>query len=129
MAGATVAGRRFGAGRSMLSVECSQYFSFAALFLFLLALAWPAPSFAGVRLRDMVMISGARDNQLVGYGLVVGLAGDGDKDQAYTKQTVANMLSRYGINIPAATLSAKNVAVVMITADIPPFLKPGARLM
>jgi flagellar P-ring protein FlgI len=82
----------------------------------------------GVRIRDLVMISGARDNQLVGYGLVVGLAGDGDKDQVYTKQSVANMLQRYGINIPAATLSAKNVAVVMVTADIPPFLKSGARI-
>ena len=82
----------------------------------------------GVKLRDMVMISGARDNQLVGYGLVVGLAGDGDKDQIYTKQSVANMLARYGINIPAATISAKNVAVVMITADIPAFIKPGARI-
>ena len=74
------------------------------------------------------MISGARDNQLVGYGLVVGLAGDGDKDQANTKQTVANMLMRFGVNIPAATLSAKNVAVVMVSADIPPFLKNGARI-
>jgi flagellar P-ring protein precursor FlgI len=82
----------------------------------------------GVRLRDLVMISGARDNQLVGYGLVAGLAGDGDKDQVYTKQTVANMLLRYGINIAATTISAKNVAVVMVTADIPPFLKNGARI-
>ena len=82
----------------------------------------------GVKLRDLVMISGARDNQLVGYGLVAGLAGDGDKDQAYTKQTVANILMRYGINIPAATLSAKNVAVVMVTADIPPFLRNGTRI-
>jgi flagellar P-ring protein precursor FlgI len=81
-----------------------------------------------VRVRDLVMVSGARDNQLVGYGLVVGLAGDGDKDQAYTKQSVANMLQRYGINIPASTMSAKNVAVVMVTADIPAFAKPGARL-
>jgi flagellar P-ring protein precursor FlgI len=78
--------------------------------------------------RDLVMVSGARDNQLVGYGLVVGLAGDGDKDQAYTKQSVANMLQRYGINIPASTMSAKNVAVVMVTADIPAFMKPGTRL-
>ena len=83
---------------------------------------------AGVKLRDLVMISGARDNQLVGYGLVAGLAGDGDKDQVYTKQTVANLLMRYGINIPATTISAKNVAVVMVTADIPPFLKNGARI-
>ncbi|MDR3459830.1 MAG: flagellar basal body P-ring protein FlgI [Verrucomicrobiae bacterium] len=95
----------------------------------LLALLVPAPLFGGgVQLRDMVMISGARDNQLVGYGLVVGLAGDGDKDQVYTKQSVANMLSRYGVNIPAATISAKNVAVVMITADIPPFVRNGARI-
>jgi len=85
-------------------------------------------SAAGVKLRDLVMISGARDNQLVGYGLVAGLAGDGDKDQPYDKQSVANMPLRYGINIPASTLSAKNVAVVMVTADIPPFLKNGARI-
>ena len=83
---------------------------------------------ASVRLRDMVMIAGARDNQLVGYGLVVGLAGDGDKDPVYTKQTVANMLQRYGINIPATTLSSKNVGVVLVTGDIPAFLKPGSRL-
>jgi flagellar P-ring protein FlgI len=82
----------------------------------------------GVRLRDLVMIAGARDNQLVGYGLVVGLAGDGDKDQIYTKQSVANMLQRYGINIPITTLSAKNVAAVMVTADIPAFAKNGGRL-
>jgi flagellar P-ring protein FlgI len=82
----------------------------------------------GVRLRDLVMIAGARDNQLVGFGLVVGLAGDGDKDQIYTKQSVANMLQRYGINIPITTLSAKNVAAVMVTADIPAFAKNGGRL-
>lgn len=99
------------------------------VFGLVLALLWPANLFAaGVRVRDLVMIAGARDNQLVGYGLVAGLAGDGDKDQVYTKQTVANMMMRYGINIPASTLSAKNVAVVMVTADIPPFIKPGARI-
>jgi flagellar P-ring protein precursor FlgI len=95
------------------------------LVLFLLPLSLPGE---GVRLRDLVMVSGARDNQLVGYGLVAGLAGDGDKDQVYTKQTVANMLLRYGLNISAAVLSEKNVAVVMVTADIPPFLKNGARI-
>jgi len=85
-------------------------------------------SASGVRLRDLVMVSGARDNQLVGFGLVAGLAGDGDKDPIYTKQTVANMLQRYGITVPATTLSAKNVAVVMVTADIPAFVKSGTRL-
>jgi flagellar P-ring protein precursor FlgI len=95
----------------------------------LLVLALPASlAGAGVRLRDLVMVAGARDNQLVGYGLVVGLAGDGDKDQQYTKQAIANLLLRYGVNIPATALSAKNVAVVMVTADIPPFLKNGTRI-
>jgi flagellar P-ring protein precursor FlgI len=56
------------------------------------------------------------------------LAGDGDKDQQYTKQAIANLLLRYGVNIPATALSAKNVAVVMVTADIPPFLKNGTRI-
>lgn len=82
----------------------------------------------GEQVRDLVMVSGARDNQLVGYGLVAGLAGDGDKDPIYTQQTVANLLRRYGITVPVTTLSAKNVAVVMVTADIPAFVKPGARL-
>ena len=94
-----------------------------------LALLLPcSASASGVRVRDLVMVAGARDNQLVGYGLVAGLANDGDKDPIYTKQTVANMLQRYGINVPPTTLSSKNVAVVMITADIPAFIKPGQRL-
>jgi len=97
--------------------------------LLLALMGFAATTFAsGVRLRDLVMVSGVRDNQLVGYGLVAGLAGEGDKDPVYTKQTIANMLLRYGISIPAATLSAKNVAVVMVTADIPAFIKPGARI-
>lgn len=95
---------------------------------FLLAVAVMLPCSAAIRVRDLVMVNGVRDNQLVGFGLVVGLAGDGDKDPVYTKQAVANMLQRYGINVPPSTLSAKNVAVVMVTADIPAFLKPGARL-
>jgi len=82
----------------------------------------------GVRVRDLAIVAGARDNQLVGYGLVAGLAGDGDKDPVYSKQTIANMLQRYGINIPPSTISSKNVAIVMVTADIPAFFKPGERL-
>jgi flagellar P-ring protein precursor FlgI len=111
----------------MLVVGCSRFPAkiFLALILFLFAF----PIFAAdVRLRDLVMIAGARDNQLVGYGLVVGLAGDGDKDPVYTQQTIANMLRRYGVNVPATTLSAKNVAVVMVTADIPAFAKEGSRI-
>jgi flagellar P-ring protein FlgI len=107
-------------------------FLFPAFACALLLTLLPANLFGqgvqGVRLRDLVMVSGVRDNQLVGYGLVAGLAGDGDKDQIYTKQTVANLLQRYGISIPASTISSKNVAVVMVTADIGPFLKNGARI-
>ncbi len=98
------------------------------LLVLALALTPGAISSTGVRIRDLAMIAGARDNQLVGYGLVVGLAGDGDKDPLYAKQTLANLLQRFGLTVPAATLSSKNIAVVMVTADIPAFIKPGARL-
>ena len=103
--------------------------AFGLLSCLLLAAATHRCSAAGaVQVRDLVMVAGARDNQLAGFGLVVGLAGDGDKDPVYTKQTVANLLQRYGINVPPTTLSSKNVGVVMVTADIPAFAKPGSRL-
>jgi len=98
------------------------------LFLVLFT-AFASAAFAGgARIKDIAVVSGARDNQLVGYGLVVGLAGDGDKNPIQTVQTLANILQRYGLTVPVATLSAKNVAVVMVTADIPAFKKPGTKL-
>jgi flagellar P-ring protein precursor FlgI len=83
---------------------------------------------AASRVKDLAFISGARDNQLVGYGLVTGIAADGDKNPVYTLQSIANMLQRYGINVPPAALSAKNIAAVMVTADIKAFSKVGARI-
>lgn len=83
---------------------------------------------AASRIKDLVMVSGARENQLVGYGLVVGLAGDGDKNPVYTLQSIANMLQRFGVTVPPATLSSKNVAAVMVTADIRAFAKSGSRM-
>ena len=80
------------------------------------------------RIKDLVMVAGARDNQLVGYGLVVGLAGDGDKDPVYTVQAVANMLQRFGVTVPPATLSSKNVSAVIVTANIQAFAKMGTRI-
>ncbi len=113
----------------MFKVRCSPVrSSTGVLALLILVLSFVPVLAGGVRVRDLVMVSGARDNQLVGFGLVAGLAGDGDKDPVYTKQTIANLLQRYGINVPPTTLSARNVAVVMVTADIPAFVKPGARL-
>jgi flagellar P-ring protein precursor FlgI len=85
-------------------------------------------SAAGVRIKDLMTIAGAEENQLVGLGLVTGLAGDGDKDPVYTVQSVANMLQEHGITVPPATISSKNVAVVTITAKIPPFAKSGAAI-
>jgi len=86
----------------------------------------------GVRIKDLSYIKGARHNQLVGYGLVVGLNSTGDKDTVYSKQSIANMLLRYGIRVPGAPdgtgVSSKNVAAVMIIADIPPFVKNGAKI-
>ena len=82
----------------------------------------------GSRVKDLTMIAGARENQLVGYGLVVGLAGDGDKNPLYTLQALGNLLQRYGVNVPASALSSKNVAAVMVTAQVPAFKKSGAKL-
>ena len=86
----------------------------------------------GVRIKDLAYVKGARHNQLVGYGLVVGLNNTGDKDTVYSKQSIANMLLRYGIRVPGAPdgtgVSSKNVAAVMIIADIPPFVKNGAKI-
>jgi flagellar P-ring protein precursor FlgI len=113
--------------------RCAPLFNRIRLaFLAVLTLAWFSFSAAAddVRVGDLVTVSGARDNQLNGFGLVVGLAGDGDKDPVYTQQTIANMLQRYGVNVQSilTQISAKNVAVVIVTADIPAFAKPGARI-
>ena len=99
--------------------------TFVAAYCFLLL---AAPAFAASRVKDIAMVAGARDNQLIGYGLITGIAGDGDKNPIYTLQTVANFLQRFGMNVPPATLSAKNVAAVMVTADISAFKKNGSRV-
>lgn len=82
-----------------------------------------------VRLKDIAQIEGVRSNQLVGYGLVVGLSGTGDSQQAiFTAQSVANMLEKFGIVVPQSSVKVKNVAAVMVTADLPPFVRPGAKI-
>lgn len=91
------------------------------------ALLLPAAARAS-RVKDLALVEGGRDNQLVGYGLVVGLAGDGDSNAVTTLRSVANLLQRYGLTLNASDIKAKNVAAVMITAEIGAFLKPGARI-
>jgi flagellar P-ring protein FlgI len=86
-----------------------------------------------VLIRDIATVEGVRDNALVGYGLVVGLRGTGDKQQTYfTVQTLASVLARMGVEIPASvlqsTVQVKNVAAVFVTATLPPFSPPGMHL-
>lgn len=86
-----------------------------------------------VLLRDIASVEGIRNNSLIGYGLVVGLKGTGDKQQTYfTIQTLASVLQRMGVEIPPAvlqtTVQVKNVAAVFVTASLPPFARPGMAL-
>lgn len=82
-----------------------------------------------VRIKDIASIEGVRANQLVGYGIIVGLEGTGDSQQTkFTAQSVANLLDAYGISIAADKLKIKNVASVMITATLPPFARAGSTI-
>ena len=79
------------------------------------------------RLLDMVDVEGVRSNQLIGYGLVVGLNGTGDKS-SFTKQSLVNMLRDFGLTIETKDINSKNVAAVTVSAALPPFARPGQRL-
>ena len=88
-----------------------------------------APPAHAERLKDIGQFQGLRANQLTGYGVVVGLAGTGDDSLDYATQGVKGTVSRFGINLPAGINPAlKNAAAVLITAELPPFAKPGQRL-
>jgi flagellar P-ring protein precursor FlgI len=96
----------------------------------LLALAlsvWSSQAMAD-RLKDLVSFGGVRANQLVGYGVVVGLAGTGDGNSGLTLQSLESLISRLGLQVNARDLNAKNAAAVMVTAELGPFLKVGQRL-
>ena len=97
-----------------------------------LTLLWPGLAGAQVRIKDIADVEGVRDNQLVGYGLVVGLNGTGDRlDSAvFTRQSLIGMLERLGVNTrdQEAKLQTKNVAAVMVTASLPAFARTGGRI-
>ncbi len=83
----------------------------------------------GVRIKDITEIKGVRQNQLVGYGLVVGLNGTGDSDNAiFTIQSLVSMLERMGVTVQAEDIEVDNVAAVMVTADLPAFARTGSRI-
>ncbi|MDZ7590147.1 MAG: flagellar basal body P-ring protein FlgI [Rubrivivax sp.] len=92
------------------------------------ALWWPQPAAASVRIKEVAAVQGVRSNPLVGYGLVVGLDGTGDQttQTPFTTQSLNAMLQQFGITLPpGANLQLKNVAAVMVTAQLPPFALPG----
>jgi flagellar P-ring protein precursor FlgI len=98
------------------------------LALTLLILLFPLEVFAA-RLKDLMEVEGVRGNYLVGYGVVVGLKGTGDGDQTkFTVQSVVNMLEKFGVRVPKEQVKLKNAAAVMVTAYLPPNVKPGQRI-
>jgi len=81
------------------------------------------------RIKDIASVEGVRDNQLVGYGLVVGLHGTGDSQQTgFSTQTLASMLLRMGVSVPATGIRVQNLAAVFVSATLPPFSRPGAAI-
>jgi flagellar P-ring protein FlgI len=98
-------------------------------FLALLALTLAAQPATAQRVKDLGGFQGIRTNQLTGYGVVVGLPGTGDDNLEYTVQSMKGVAARFGLNLPAGVSPGlKNAAVVMITAELPPFAKPGQKL-
>jgi flagellar P-ring protein precursor FlgI len=92
--------------------------------LFPLAAAPPT-----VRLKEIVSVEGVRDNQLMGYGLVVGLAGTGDRRQTlFSAQSLTNLLERMGLTVSATAIQVKNTAAVMVTSTLPPYAQAGSRI-
>lgn len=100
---------------------------FAAL-LALQSIAVPG-ALGAARLKELVSLEGVRDNQLMGYGLVVGLAGTGDRRQTvFSAQSLTNLLERMGLTVSPTSIQVKNTAAVMVTATLPPYAQAGSRI-
>jgi len=102
----------------------------ALLTSLLVALASPTASQAKSRIKDLVAFEGVRDNDLLGYGLVGGLNGTGDtlRNAPFTEQTIQSMLDRLGINVRNQSLRTRNIAAVLVTANLPPFMNVGGKI-
>jgi flagellar P-ring protein precursor FlgI len=101
------------------------------LLALIFALVCLLPAQAAQKIKDLVSIGGVRPNQLIGYGIVVGLDGSGDQttQTPFTVQSVINMLTQLGVQLPPSTsLQLKNVAAVTVTATLPPFARPGQQI-
>jgi flagellar P-ring protein FlgI len=100
--------------------------------LIVIAIVLAAPgarAVPGARIKELASWEGMRDNQLIGYGLVVGLAGTGDRRQTvFSQQSLTNMLERMGVSVSPSAIRVANTAAVMVTATLPPFAQPGTRI-
>jgi flagellar P-ring protein precursor FlgI len=101
------------------------FFSLLAPLWMLMGLVFEAQA---DRIKDVASIAGVRGNHLLGYGVVVGLAGTGDGSSTLTQASLENLISQFRINVDGSNLTAKNAAAVMITANLPPFAKPGQNI-
>ncbi len=105
---------------------------FALWLVVFLAVATAAPLAAGpgtVRIKDVASLQGVQATPLIGYGLVVGLNKTGDRRQTlFSAQTLANMLERFGVSVPGERIKVENVAAVLVTAELPPFVRNGVRI-
>jgi len=118
---------------TLSNLQCRAIASSALVLCLLFSMLAPCVAAADanrqVMVRDITSVEGIRDNLLVGYGLVTGLRGTGDTQQTiFTVQTLANAMQKMGVLIPPSTVVVKNVAAVFITASLPPFARPGAKL-
>ncbi|MGE5848243.1 MAG: flagellar basal body P-ring protein FlgI [Ignavibacteria bacterium] len=95
---------------------------------YLIILILLSPSLIAQRIKDIAYLTGDKSEQIIGYGLVVGLAGTGDTHRSsFTIQSITSMLKRFGITVPQEDLKTRNVAAVMVTASVDSYLKPGAK--
>lgn len=99
------------------------------IFLAILLLALPLNA-SPIRLKDLVEVDGVRSNDLVGYGIVVGLNGTGDglRNSPFTEEMMSNLLERLGVNVTGEQMRPRNVAAVMVTANLPPFARAGGKI-
>lgn len=124
---------KHGAASLRATALASRCVSLTAIFTFILGLylvTFTANAQADSRIKDIVTFEGVRDNMLMGYGLVVGLNGTGDKltNNAFTEQSLIAFLERQGVNTRGASLKTKNVAAVTVTARLPAFARTGSQI-
>ena len=102
----------------------------SVIVIFIVTFAATTAAFADSRIKDLADVEGVRENMLIGYGLVVGLDGTGDRIRKtpFTRESLVSMLERMGVNIRSETLDTDNIAAVMVTANLPPFATQGTRV-